>query len=159
MTLGGLWHGANWTFVAWGVLHGLLLIVHKMFQGFCVTRPRLQRLLQSLPGILLRLGITLVSVCVGWVFFRAPTFAIAAALLRRMASLRVDLTGEPMPNIGLLVTIGVVVACHLIRHFDWWPRWQARMPASMLGFSYAAAVTLALFLAPSGTMPFIYFQF
>jgi alginate O-acetyltransferase complex protein AlgI len=159
MTLGGLWHGANWTFVVWGVLHGVLLIVHKMFQGYCATRPYLERRLQSGPGILLRLGVTFLSVCVGWVFFRAPTFTIAAAFLRRMVSLRWEMAGETMPSVGLLATVGVVVVCHLIRRFDCWPRWQVRLPASMLGFAYAAAVTLALFLAPSGTKPFIYFQF
>src|SRR5437763_13647772 len=38
MTLGGLWHGANWTFVIWGLLHGLLLIVHRSFRSFCKPR-------------------------------------------------------------------------------------------------------------------------
>src|SRR5205823_8430177 len=43
MALGGLWHGANWTFVVWGILHGLLLIVHRTFQGICRQHPRLDR--------------------------------------------------------------------------------------------------------------------
>src|SRR2546423_5301358 len=50
MTLGGLWHGASWTFVAWGVLHGLLLVGHRFFQAACRARPRLDRLLRPEPG-------------------------------------------------------------------------------------------------------------
>lgn len=159
MTLGGLWHGASWTFVVWGVLHGLLLIVHKMFQGFCASRPRLERLLQSLPGMALRLALTFFSVCIGWVFFRAPTFETAAAILQRMASFSSLRTPGPMPSGHIYWTITVVIVCHLVRRFELWPKWHVRLPASMLGFSYATAVTLALLLAPSGNKPFIYFQF
>ncbi len=159
MTLGGLWHGANWTFVAWGVLHGLLLIVHKAFQSFCANRPRLNRALQSLPGTLLRMTLTFLSVCVAWIFFRATTFAVAATVLRRMVSAQHPWAGKPMPHSGIAITIALVLLCHLVRRFDLWRKWQIHLPAPMLGFSYAAAVSLALFLAPSGAKPFIYFQF
>src|SRR6202023_3523817 len=50
MTLGGLWHGASWTFVAWGVLHGLYLIVQRRFAVFAGCRPRVDAALQSCPG-------------------------------------------------------------------------------------------------------------
>ncbi len=159
MTLGGLWHGASWTFVVWGVLHGLLLIGHKMFQDFCTGRPLLERALRSPPGMLLRLALTLVSVCIGWVFFRATTLGAAAAFLHRMASFTPSPAEGALPNRDIYLTIAVVIICHLIRRFELWPRWQVRLPASLLGLSYAVAVTLALFLAPSGTKPFIYFQF
>src|SRR5262249_53393180 len=49
MALGGLWHGANWTFVAWGLLHGTLLVVHRGFQRACKPRPWLDGACQSLP--------------------------------------------------------------------------------------------------------------
>ncbi len=159
MTLGGLWHGASWTFVFWGVLHGLLLIGHKAFQGFCTKRPMLERVLRSAPGTLLRMALTFASVCVGWVFFRATTFAIAAGVLRRLVSFTRAGAPTPMPITGFVLTIVLVVLCHLVRRFDLWRRWQPSLPAPVLGFSYAVAVTLALMLAPSGTKPFIYFQF
>ncbi len=47
MTLGGLWHGASWTFIAWGLLHGLLLVGHRQFHSFCERRPFLTRVFQS----------------------------------------------------------------------------------------------------------------
>src|SRR5207249_12210365 len=50
MTLGGLWHGAAWTFVFWGILHAVFLIVHRGFQDFCGRRPVLTRWLQTPPG-------------------------------------------------------------------------------------------------------------
>jgi alginate O-acetyltransferase complex protein AlgI len=159
MMLGGLWHGASWTFVVWGVLHGLLLIMHKLFHDFCTRRPVLERLFQSLPGVLLRLALTFFSVCIGWVFFRATTLASAATFLQRMASFSLLTADGPLPNRDIYFTIAVVILCHIVRRFQLWPKWQVRLPASLLGLSYAAGITLALFLAPSGIKPFIYFQF
>src|SRR5262249_40180763 len=74
MALGGLWHGASWTFVVWGILHGILLILHRGFASFCKPRPRLDWLLRSPPGTAVRIGVTFACVCLGWVFFRATTF-------------------------------------------------------------------------------------
>jgi alginate O-acetyltransferase complex protein AlgI len=159
MTLGGLWHGASWTFVVWGVLHGLLLIVHKTFQSFCAVRPRLDRLLRSTAGTLPRLALTFLSVCIAWVFFRATTLSTASAFLLRMASFQPPRAADPLPRGSIFVTIAVVFVCHIIRRFDLWPKWQLRLPPSLLGFGYALTATLALVLAPSGNKPFIYFQF
>src|SRR5262249_44141276 len=70
MTLGGLWHGASWTFVVWGLLHGLFLIVHRLFADFAGARPMLRKVLESPPGTVLRVAFTFVCVCLAWVFFR-----------------------------------------------------------------------------------------
>jgi alginate O-acetyltransferase complex protein AlgI len=159
MTLGGLWHGASWTFVAWGVLHGLLLIVHRLFQDFCKVRPRLDRALQSLPGTLCRIGLTFLSVCVGWVFFRATTFGLAAQVLQRLVAFNRSGSVGPLGYWSMLLTFAVVIVCHLVRHFDLWRKWQVRLPAPVLGCSYATVLTVALLVAPAGSAPFIYFQF
>ncbi len=68
MLLGGLWHGANWTFIAWGAYHGLLLAIERMF-GVGRNADR-SRLILVLPRIVLTFGL----VCIGWVFFRAQSF-------------------------------------------------------------------------------------
>ncbi|MHB1426576.1 MAG: MBOAT family O-acyltransferase [Gemmataceae bacterium] len=159
MALGGLWHGANWNFVVFGVLQGLLLVVHKMFVSFCAGLPRLENLLHSLPGALLRMMLTFGTFCLTLVVFRAPTLTESAAVLRRLASLAALPAETPMPLGSLYLTLAVVVVCHVVRRFDLWTKWQVRLPASMLGLGYAAGVTAALLLAPSGTKPFIYFQF
>jgi hypothetical protein len=82
MLLGGLWHGAGWTFVIWGGLHGLYLIINHAWRNLK------QRLKWSDGGKLARFGaglLTFLAVVVGWVFFRADNFTVATELLSGMA--------------------------------------------------------------------------
>src|SRR5262249_21249107 len=82
MNLGGLWLGAGWTFVVWGALHGALLAAHRGIKAVVEARPRLEALLTSVPGTVLRWGTTMLCVLVGWVFFRAQTFQQARVVLK-----------------------------------------------------------------------------
>jgi len=86
MLLGGLWHGAAWTFVVWGGLHGLFLVINH---GWRSLRHRLgQDLERSTPwGRLLAAGCTFLVVTVAWVFFRADSFGSALSMLSSMAGL------------------------------------------------------------------------
>jgi alginate O-acetyltransferase complex protein AlgI len=74
MLLGGLWHGAGWTFVAWGGLHGCYLAVNHLWREAAVPLPRFAAT-----------ALTFVAVVVAWVFFRAPEFATAVSVLKAMA--------------------------------------------------------------------------
>jgi alginate O-acetyltransferase complex protein AlgI len=158
MTLGGLWHGASWTFVVWGVLHGSLLVVHRAFRSVSESRPRLDFLLRTRPGTILRWSLTLLCVLIGWVFFRAQTFGAAWEVLSRMfvpsAGLRC-----PLHDGGLWYTVALLAVCHAIGHYGLWPWLQKRLPAPVLGLGYSAALLLALLLAPPTDKAFIYFQF
>jgi alginate O-acetyltransferase complex protein AlgI len=80
MLLGGLWHGANWTFVVWGALHGFYLVInHAWSAAFpAPIRPRLGR--RMLFG-----GLTMLAVVAGWVFFRATSLEAAVMILKAMA--------------------------------------------------------------------------
>jgi alginate O-acetyltransferase complex protein AlgI len=158
MTLGGLWHGANWTFVVWGVLHGLMLIGHRMFRDFVKPRPRLDRALQSWPGTVLCVLTTFLAVCVGWVFFRSQTFSGAAEMLHRMVLPSHGMT-SPLHNRSLWATVAVMALCHALAQRGLWKRIAERVPAPVLGFGYAAVLTVALVLAPDSSKQFIYFQF
>ncbi len=158
MTLGGLWHGANWTFIIWGILHGGMLIGHRSFRDFCQGRPRLDRLLQSPPGVALRMLATFVGVCVGWVFFRAKTLHDAVQILGRLVIPHTGL-GSPLHNRSLWYLVAVMAVCHLLAVTGSWKRWAVRLPSPVLGFGYAAILTLALLLAPDSGKAFIYFQF
>src|SRR5207245_6731269 len=71
MALGGLWHGASWTFVIWGLLHGGLLIAHRGVQAVCRRWSSLDGLLQSHAGTAARVATTFLTVSACWVFFRA----------------------------------------------------------------------------------------
>ncbi len=84
MLLGGLWHGANWTFVFWGALHGLYLVgwrlLNQAFDRFGVgASSGMSRTLSALG-----LPFTFVLVCFTWVFFRAPTFDVAWTVSAKM---------------------------------------------------------------------------
>jgi alginate O-acetyltransferase complex protein AlgI len=157
MTLGGLWHGAGWTFLFWGLLHGSFLIVHRLFRDASKHRPTLERVLCSVPGTLLRMLLTFTCVAVGWVFFRAATFDTALTLLGRVATGSSGL-GTPIPRLSLNSTLLFMWICHAVAC---WVPWRKlwRLPAPIQGFGYAAALVLAQVLAPDAGKAFIYFQF
>jgi alginate O-acetyltransferase complex protein AlgI len=158
MTLGGLWHGANWTFVVWGVLHGLLLIAHRAGRDFCERRPWLDRLTTTWPAAVLGIVGTFLCVSLCWVFFRAPTFATAAAVLARLVLPHKGMPPQ-LPCASLWWTVLFVVVCHVLAQTKAWKWLVVRLPAPVLGLGYAVALTLALVLAPDSGKAFIYFQF
>jgi D-alanyl-lipoteichoic acid acyltransferase DltB (MBOAT superfamily) len=81
MVLGGLWHGAAWTFVIWGVLHGAYLCINNAWSSYCpAVAPRFARL-ASLGSFIL----TFVAVVVAWVFFRADSISSAVTIISKMA--------------------------------------------------------------------------
>ena len=86
MALGGLWHGAGWTFVAWGTLHGVYLAVNH---GWRTLRGRLGQDLKRSTwwGRACACLLTFIAVVIGWVFFRAADFTAAVAMLKAMAGL------------------------------------------------------------------------
>ena len=158
MTLGGLWHGASWTFIVWGVLHGVYLIVHRAFRGFCKSLPILDQVLQSWPGTVLRVVATFLAVCVGWVLFRAATFADAYTILHRLIVPHHGM-GPPLPNRSMWCLLGLLVVCHGLAASGLWKRWAPRLPAPVWGSGYALVLILALALAPDSGKAFIYFLF
>jgi alginate O-acetyltransferase complex protein AlgI len=130
MCLGGLWHGANWTFLIWGAYHGVLLGVSHLFQtkeSASVTSHSLQARLRHIVGIVF----TFLCVATGWVIFRAETLTGAGTLLRGMVGLNggalpaqlasliphlptfVQVVGK-MPLLGNGFTMGVVEEVGLI---------------------------------------------
>ena len=99
MILGGLWHGANWTFVVWGAYHGALLILNRQF-GW---------LLKFLPSEYLRLRVaqttTFVAVVVGWIYFRSLSVNQANAIVRSIFFGDYDFT-----QVNLLLLVWIVLA-------------------------------------------------
>lgn len=93
MLLGGLWHGAGWTFVVWGGLHGCYLIINHAWDNFC--RAYVSTAIRQKPYWRVSAWfITFLAVVVGWVFFRATSFESAIAILQGMAGLN----GVALPN-------------------------------------------------------------
>lgn len=150
MLLGGLWHGASWTFVAWGLYHGILLAVHRALPWPQRERPLLR------PVAILS---TYLLVCVGWVFFRAQTFGDAGTILSRMVQPAAGLNLSP-------ALIGLTLACLGVIFLGGWlgnrldfGRWEKRLPAPVMGAALAGFLILALLLVPENAKTFIYFQF
>jgi D-alanyl-lipoteichoic acid acyltransferase DltB (MBOAT superfamily) len=82
MLIGGLWHGANWTFVAWGGLHGMYLLINRGWRFMRPPSTHPTPLGNFLAGV-----VTFLAVVVGWVLFRAADFGAAIDILRGMAGM------------------------------------------------------------------------
>ncbi len=158
MALGGLWHGANWTFVIWGCLHGCYNVIHRMFAAFCKPRPRLDAALQSAPGTAVRVVVTFAAVLAGWVLFRATSLAAAGSVFFRLIVPSAG-KGSPLNGLSLFVLVAVLAVGHAVGAGGLWRRWSERIPAPLLGTAYAVVLNFALLLAPPKGNTFIYFQF
>ncbi|MDF2439545.1 MAG: alginate O-acetyltransferase complex protein AlgI [Abditibacteriota bacterium] len=156
MTLGGLWHGAAWHFVVWGVLHGVGLIVHKLFIGL---RAHWRWRGDDIVSRSVSWALTYVFVCICWVFFRAQSFEDAVICLQKVAGLLPG--GLIWLNGPLMVVIPLIVLAHLFglwqerhgRTLQWNPRRLSHLVAL---FSCLIAI---FFLRAIEASPFIYFQF
>ena len=153
MLLGGLWHGAGWTFVIWGGLHGLYLAAHRAWRPDAGGgTPR-----SWVTGVASTLG-TFSLVCFAWVFFRAADLGEAFAVLGGIASL-----SGPAPDAAALWVTGLVGVAMLT--IDLVTR-RSRDPVAVLdrhpelagGLLGLAAVGIIV-SSGSDAVPFIYFQF
>ncbi|HEU5372301.1 MAG TPA: MBOAT family protein [Gaiellaceae bacterium] len=149
MLLGGLWHGAAWTFVLWGGIHGLGLAIERATGWRPHTRT------QQWLGRLLTFHV----VCLGWIFFRADSFGTAKDVIVRLF----DAWGQSSP----LVTTSVVLAI-LVGIGTQYVRPTAigsllvgfrRLPVLAQAACVAVALALVNTLGPTGVAPFIYFRF
>jgi D-alanyl-lipoteichoic acid acyltransferase DltB (MBOAT superfamily) len=157
MVIGGMWHGANWNFVIWGALHGFGLALVRLWQsqsGTAKARVGPNSVLWRYASIIL----TFHYVAFAWIFFRAPSFDVALAILGRIASLSVS-----FPNISGPLTLVLVIGAlaHYVpkKWYDWSLTLYVRAPF------YAQATALAMValgvqnVVQSGVAPFIYTKF
>jgi alginate O-acetyltransferase complex protein AlgI len=151
MLLGGLWHGAAWTFVLWGAYHGLLLAAHRALPWPAWTGHR-----ALYP---LRVAATFLLVCIGWVLFRAGSLADARLILGRMFAPAAGHVLAPEVTALVAAILGAVLAAHLLATFLDLPRLARRLPAPLAGLAMAAGLLLVQLLAPDSGGAFIYFQF
>ena len=84
MALGGLWHGASWNFVVWGIYHGLALVVHREFSSLKTSINALNNFCKSKLGNVLSILLTFHAVCIGWVFFRVQDISTAFNITKKM---------------------------------------------------------------------------
>jgi alginate O-acetyltransferase complex protein AlgI len=153
MLLGGLWHGASWTFVFWGFLHGLGLAVTRAWE-----RARGGPREGSLAGRLLGGVLTFHYVCLAWIFFRAPTFGQAMLILRQIASGTTFHPNLPPVVAGLLA---VALASHYVPRaaYERLRGGFAALPAPAQGALLFGVAVLLHEAAATAAVPFVYFQF
>ena len=177
MLLGGLWHGANWTFMIWGGLHGFYLIVNHawrtMWASVSFKPPRALAPLAHPASVLL----TFAATTLAWVVFRADSFSSAARMLRGLAGMggtSTLVTFSPLAGGAIALLFAIVWFAPNSMEMTWrfrpaldppkgtssvrqiqWFRWQpSRASAVTMGL-----VCVAAMLALSNLSPFIYFQF
>ena len=154
MLLGGLWHGAAWTFVVWGGLHGLYLIAHRQVRDITRKSPtdpfEWSDLLPALA--------TFSLVNLTWIFFRAETFTQAFNYLQGLLTLRPG--GVILRDVALLLVVAAVsFALDLTQRNMHSHTALQQLPAVVRGLTYGS-MALAVILWSGGTpVPFIYFQF
>jgi D-alanyl-lipoteichoic acid acyltransferase DltB (MBOAT superfamily) len=156
MLLGGLWHGANWTFVAWGGLHGSALALTRAYQSFRAKRGRAKS--RSPVVHVLCVLLTFHLVCAAWIFFRAETFQRAWSMFEQLSTFTTH-------HQNLDPRVIAVLAIGLFGH--WAPeRWYtgarelyARLPAPAQGVALFCAALGLRQMASAEAVPFVYFQF
>jgi alginate O-acetyltransferase complex protein AlgI len=175
MLLGGLWHGANWTFVAWGALHGFYLWIEKAYRDMKRVKPSSifpsekgkpegylppeKNHQKNLSNFTLALG-TFFLVNVTWVFFRSATFSSAWRILHSMfinnSKNLVVLSTVDLYKVGIIIPLLVIThwmmrntkALSVAGKTPWW----------LLGVSWSAMIVLIM-LSQNASSAFIYFQF
>ena len=161
MLLGGLWHGANWTFVAWGAFHGIILCLYRLFDEH-----RLKQLINSktkvTPSSLSRVVKMIWMfhlICISWLLFRAETISQAWEMLQLITT---DFTYTPLVStiIGMLLFYaGPLIA------FEAWLEFRGKdfslfdLHWSWRGLVYSYALMMCFCFPPPAASTFIYFQF
>ncbi len=158
MLLGGLWHGANWTFVAWGGLHGLYLWIEKFFSRGKAVKSESDSSANTFGNFSLAL-LTFMLVNLTWVFFRADTFVKSWGILQSMFGF-----ADGRPLLTTLAILKVALIIPILFLFHWFLRNSKvldvahKMPWIGLSIIWSVMLLLIIWSQESGNS-FIYFQF
>jgi alginate O-acetyltransferase complex protein AlgI len=152
MVIGGLWHGANWTFVIWGAIHGLGLAVHRFWQ--------VQRKNKKAEGFwkYFNIFVTVQFVCFAWIFFRAANWENAYAILSRIGSLSFS-AANISPPLTLIMSIAVLAHYCPKKWYDFSLSVYSRSPFYVQAAALALLVFGLQYVAQTGATPFIYNKF
>lgn len=157
MFLGGLWHGANWTFVIWGILHGLFLVFEHMgriiFSGFSIQMTKLSGFFMTL--------LTFICVSYAWIFFRAESLADAIVIHNSLFDIQ-SYAASSVLNQGDRVLVLVCVTLLLLSHYLLRDKSLEQVVERVKWWVQSCLLTGMLFLiftSSTNNQSFIYFQF
>jgi alginate O-acetyltransferase complex protein AlgI len=162
MLLGGLWHGAAWTFVAWGGFHGVMLCIERLLGIGRERKPALSGAEGPPRGVvaIARIALTFTIVSLGWVLFRAQSFGVATDVYRALftggggASLLTGWQGILAAGIVAFGALRLILA-----HFRIEPAWPTLRPLAQIGTLAGLLLALELLTWPGISPAFIYFKF
>jgi len=153
MLLGGLWHGASWNFVIWGLLHGVGLAATRAWQTIWGGTK-----VEGGWRKIVRIFFTVNYVCFAWIFFRCPTLDAALSVLGRIGSLTISFENISAP-VAMVLAIAVVAHYFPLK----WQGWVVDRFAATPFYAQAVALMLLAvalqYVAASGVAPFIYTKF
>src|SRR5256714_1094095 len=164
MLLGGLWHGGAWTFVIWGGLHGLALVVHRAWSHRRDLLPDVRDMEKhNLPrgprsvGGWFAWALTIYWVCFAWIFFRAVDLPHAVPALRSF----LFLPGSGAQDLGvwMLWIVAALAFIHWLNFRGIFSNWWRRPSSPVFAARYGCACAVVLLFIPPHYAPFIYFQF
>lgn len=157
MLLGGLWHGASWTFIAWGGLHGLYLVIERCLRNIMPT----SQLWSHLPVQLFLGLLTYIGVSFAWVLFRADSFEQAFTIMKALVMINSDVPTISIEYFYVMLTFGITLIIlishwvmrersleNILEKIPWWHR------AVIL-----AAMMIIIITCSGDDRAFIYFQF
>lgn len=150
MGLGGLWHGANWTFIVWGLIHGGGLVIEKWFRD--KEKPHEWRLPHRF-----KIFLTFHTVCFAWIFFRAENFDAAWAYITGLFG-QSGVTNAGLPII-LLIIMGMAINFIDPQFIEKFAKICAKLRPVVLATIFAFLFIVIDALREPGVAPFIYFQF
>ncbi|MFT5466559.1 MAG: alginate O-acetyltransferase complex protein AlgI [Verrucomicrobiales bacterium] len=154
MLIGGLWHGAQWTFIAWGLIHGGMLAIERMSGKDSFYR--------RLPNPL-KIAITFVIVLISWVFFRAENFDVAGRYLGAMFGLNETVAGnQQLLTAYILRPINLVwfsLSAIVIWAVPRVPRILSDLTAWKVVLGLVLLAIAVMMMWTQGFNPFLYFQF
>jgi D-alanyl-lipoteichoic acid acyltransferase DltB (MBOAT superfamily) len=157
MLTGGLWHGASWTFVVWGGLHGIYLAIERYLSGLPMAQLKIWK---SWPAKMALSMLTYFAVCITWIYFRAKSFQQAFAFTAAMFGLPFEghrVVGSKECATTLIV-VGLIVATHWVMRDRTLEIFVTKIPGWLWMVALAAMLFLVLTVS-SDDRSFIYFQF
>jgi alginate O-acetyltransferase complex protein AlgI len=156
MFLGGLWHGASWTFVIWGLYHGALLCI---FRALGIRDPGREGSLRQRAYWLLRVLLMFHLTCFGWLLFRADNFTELAAMIQSLATNFVWTSHATSMLCMVLFYCAVPFVVEFLLDGENKIEQLAQAHWAVCGPTYAYLTVMLLFFHASQTYEFIYFQF
>ncbi|MDO5446787.1 MAG: MBOAT family O-acyltransferase [Prevotellaceae bacterium] len=112
----GLWHGANWTFVVWGAIHGLLQVIEKVLFGEKIKAEIKSHVRHLTLSRGVRIVVTFLLVSFAWIFFRMPSLADSCSVIGRILTLQSSSAGMPLDSI-VVISLGMALPVLILREW------------------------------------------